>query len=103
MLQLALIFFGFHIFCFKNYNYIYIGKSIWSLAVDQNKQVISTGGGDGSVRLWSLGDDKENMQRQQHSFSTMPQKDTTFQPDMEIPRSLAFLPNNNVLVMTNNG
>ena len=32
------------------------GKSIWTLAVSDDHGIIATGGGDSSIRLWSLSD-----------------------------------------------
>lgn len=30
------------------------GKSIWSICVDKGEKLVFTGGGDNSVRMWSL-------------------------------------------------
>lgn len=72
------------------------------MAASQDKQIIATGGGDGSVRLWSLNEEEEDTQ-EQHTFSAIPQLDGTLQPCRDIPRSLGFLPDDSVLVMTDKG
>eukprot|EP00794_Sanderia_malayensis_P005575 gene5575-6264_t len=81
------------------------GKSIWSLAVDEESQRIATGGGDGGIRLWSASD---VLSKQFHSSSDISLPDDVIgelsnHDDDDYPRTIRLLNANEILVLTNNG
>ncbi|XP_068709317.1 tRNA (34-2'-O)-methyltransferase regulator WDR6-like isoform X1 [Montipora foliosa] len=86
------------------------GRNIWSLAVNQTEDLIATGGGDGSIRLWPLcspdvGSRKAakevclpslNNSNRSKSSPLNSKKD-------DYPRFVCLLDQTNLLVMTNEG
>ncbi|KAJ1909087.1 WD repeat-containing protein 6 [Tieghemiomyces parasiticus] len=47
------------------------GKSVWSLAINPSRTVAATGGGDGGVRLWPLGDIRRAARTDESTLQTM--------------------------------
>ena len=91
--------------------FYFLGRNIWSLAVNQNEDLIATGGGDGSVRLWPLSspdhDDRSTVREAclPSSNNTNPNKPglTKKAKKEDYPRFVNLLDQSNLLVMTNEG
>lgn len=86
------------------------GRNIWSLAVNQNENLIATGGGDGSVRLWPLSSPDHNSNAILRE-ARLPSIETTANNQMntrktkkeDYPRFVSLLDQFNLLIMTNEG
>ena len=89
--------------------YLFIsGRNIWSLAINLREDLIATGGGDGSIRLWPLSSPDH------HNTSTVREaclpssnnsdcKQTKKTKKQDHPRFVSLLDQSNLLVMTNEG
>ena len=86
------------------------GRNIWSLAVNQNENLIATGGGDGSIRLWPLSSPDHNSNAILRE-ARLPSIETTANNQMntrktkkeDYPRFVSLLDQFNLLIMTNEG
>ncbi|XP_022096573.1 WD repeat-containing protein 6-like isoform X2 [Acanthaster planci] len=78
------------------------GRSIWSLAVDETQQVIVTGGGDSSIRIWPIGAKQEESDP---LASAGPGHGLETLTDAEgfNPRQLAVLNSGKIIILTLNG
>ena len=86
------------------------GRNIWSLAVNQNENLIATGGGDGSIRLWPLSSPDHNSnailrEARLPSIETKAnnQMNTRKTKKEDYPRFVSLLDQFNLLIMTNEG
>ena len=86
------------------------GRNIWSLAVNQNENLIATGGGDGSIRLWPLSSPDHNSnailrEARLPSIETKAndQLNTRKTKKEDYPRFVSLLDQFNLLIMTNEG
>lgn len=86
------------------------GRNIWSLAVNQTEDLIATGGGDGSIRLWPISSpdlDKRSIVKDAYlpSANNSTQENTGSQKAKkeDYPRFVCLLDKANLLVMTNLG
>ncbi|XP_035825991.1 WD repeat-containing protein 6 isoform X2 [Aplysia californica] len=77
------------------------GRSIWSLAVGEDEKNLFTGGGDGSVRMWSLEQGRDKQMSQ--TVLTLPSSAARCHGQEDFPRSVTLLNYNMVLVMMNSG
>lgn len=86
------------------------GRNIWSLAVNQNENLIATGGGDGSIRLWPLSSPDHNINAILRE-ARLPSIETKANDPMttrktkkeDYPRFVSLLDQFNLLIMTNEG
>ena len=86
------------------------GRNIWSLAVNQNENLIATGGGDGSIRLWPLSSPDHNSNAILRE-ARLPSIEATANNQMntrktkkeDYPRFVSLLDQFNLLIMTNEG
>lgn len=86
------------------------GRNIWSLAVNQSEDLIATGGGDGSIRLWPLSS-PDHCSSSIMSEACLPpsntracnQIDSKKTKKEDYPRFVSLLDQANLLVMTNEG
>ncbi|CAE1265105.1 unnamed protein product [Acanthosepion pharaonis] len=77
------------------------GKSIWSMAISKKEDLVVTGGGDSSIRAWSVHLDlcaKHVTSKQLEITHLEPEAKTP-----NFPRSVTYLNFNTILVMTNSG
>lgn len=67
--------------------------------------MIATGGGDGAIRLWMLENDVENIRKEHHLVSNIPQqqKESNSKTSEETPRMIGLLQDASVLIMTDQG
>ncbi|XP_031568393.1 WD repeat-containing protein 6-like [Actinia tenebrosa] len=84
------------------------GRSIWSLAISKDEHVIATGGGDGSIRLFSLEDinSKESMVTAQAFLpGTAEQLKLNKKGGITVdsPRSVSLVTHKKSLIMTSEG
>lgn len=86
------------------------GRNIWSLAVNQTEDLIATGGGDGSIRLWLLSSpdlDSRGTVREaclpSSNNSTHNKAASQKAKREDYPRFVCLLDHSNLLVMTNEG
>ena len=74
------------------------------MACRSDERMIATGGGDGAIRLWLVGNEIENTRDEQHMCSSIPsQLLINHQMGEEIPRNIGLLHDTSVLVMTDKG
>jgi len=84
------------------------GRNIWSLSVNQTEDLIATGGGDGSVRLWSLASPDQDS-RSTVREACLPSSNSTDKTGSQKnkkedhPRFVTLLDQSSLLVMTNEG
>ena len=82
------------------------GRNIWSLAVNQSEDLIVTGGGDGSIRLWPLFS-SDQYSRTTSTETCLPSDNTASRSQKtnkkDYPRYVSLLDQSNLLVMTNEG
>lgn len=82
------------------------GRNIWSLAVNQSEDLIVTGGGDGSIRLWPLSS-SDQYSRTTSTETCLPLDNTASRSQKtnkkDYPRYVSLLDQSNLLVMTNEG
>eukprot|EP00795_Rhopilema_esculentum_P011998 gene11998-2581_t len=71
------------------------GKNIWSLAVDEGSNLIATGGGDSSIRLWTI----NSTANAPLGSLSLPSSDDSD----DFPRDLFVLSSSELLVLTNAG
>ncbi|XP_077992501.1 tRNA (34-2'-O)-methyltransferase regulator WDR6-like isoform X2 [Glandiceps talaboti] len=72
------------------------GSSIWSLATSEEHQIVVTGGGDCSIRVWSM------VAWQQEGIKTT-QLDPPSSDPMDYPRLVDVISSGQVLILTNKG
>ena len=85
---------------------ITVGKSIWSLAANENNNIIATGGGDGSIRLFSL-NDLSNQETMETITTYLPGTEqgmvTKKIAALDTPRSVCLGNDGKIFVMTSEG
>ncbi|XP_071793458.1 tRNA (34-2'-O)-methyltransferase regulator WDR6-like [Asterias amurensis] len=88
------------------------GRSIWSLAVHEDQKTIVTGGGDSSIRMWSIASNQEqcikteelDSVREAQLLLSNSSTDNEFNDaDKLVPRQLAVLDSGKIIIMTLNG
>lgn len=89
------------------------GRSIWSLAVSDDEDIVATGGGDGSVRLWPLGETADQKHcsvvaslplsavKEKSSYNV--EEAIQEQNKQDFPRLVSLISLQEILVMTNKG
>ncbi|XP_062515131.1 tRNA (34-2'-O)-methyltransferase regulator WDR6-like isoform X2 [Corticium candelabrum] len=77
------------------------GRGIWSLAVNETLQIAATGGGDTSIRLWSLKDFSKEAEQSSVS-SHLPVTDSVDSLD-DFPRLVKLIDVNTAVVFSNIG
>lgn len=48
------------------------GKNVWRIDVDESQSIIASGGGDSSIKLWSLDDVRQSLQQGNHKQYILP-------------------------------
>ena len=87
------------------------GRNIWSLAVNQGEDLIATGGGDGSLRLWMLSSPNVSSINTATKTICLPSSNKSLHCEIpplkcereDYPRFVCLLDQTNLLVMTNEG
>ncbi|XP_067037076.1 tRNA (34-2'-O)-methyltransferase regulator WDR6-like isoform X3 [Acropora muricata] len=87
------------------------GRNIWSLAVNQGEDLIATGGGDGSLRLWMLSSPNVSSINTATKTICLPPSNKSLHCEIpplkcereDYPRFVCLLDQTNLLVMTNEG
>lgn len=77
------------------------GKSIWSMAISKKEDLVVTGGGDSSIRVWSV-----HLNLCAKHVTSKQLEITHLEPEAKtpnFPRSVTYLNFNTILVMTNSG
>ncbi|XP_029644930.1 WD repeat-containing protein 6 [Octopus sinensis] len=80
------------------------GKSIWSLAIDEEETIAVTGGGDCSIRVWNIGNVEENCKTISKTHLKLDKSILPHTSNQEdFPRSVTYLNFNTVLINANSG